>query len=128
MLSTLKAAYTKHDKKFRQKNVELTEEYKRITEQYKDLQLKFRHFQDRDHKKYCEIWDMNEQRVSELVNRLLKADRVIAEQQLGLLWYPPTEDLLKIDLNQNPVEKQPSKAKNFKQNNSKFKYFHSNKI
>ena len=29
MLSTLKAKYTKLDKKFRQKNVELTEEYKR---------------------------------------------------------------------------------------------------
>lgn len=73
MLSTLKAKYAKTDKKFRQKNIELTEEYKRITEQYKDLQSKFKHFQERDNKKSREIWTMNEERVGELVNRILQA-------------------------------------------------------
>jgi hypothetical protein len=46
MLSTVRAKYTKLDKKYRQKNVELTEEYKRMTEQYKDLQTKLSHFQE----------------------------------------------------------------------------------
>lgn len=33
----------------------LTDEYKRITEQFKDLQSKFRHFEQVDTKKYAEV-------------------------------------------------------------------------
>jgi len=33
----------------------LTDEYKRITEQFKDLQGKFRHFELVDTKKYAEV-------------------------------------------------------------------------
>ncbi len=75
---------------------------------------------------------MNEERVAELVQRLLQvsnnnpspllyryydhrinllystlscmqADKVIAEQQLGYNWYPPTGDLFKLEL-ESPVE------------------------
>ena len=55
-----------------EKNIELTEEYKRITEQYKDLQGKFKHFQDRDENKFREIWKMNQERVTELVQKALQ--------------------------------------------------------
>ncbi|PRP79860.1 hypothetical protein PROFUN_12472 [Planoprotostelium fungivorum] len=96
MGSTLKARYEKNDKKYRQKNIELTEEYKRTTDQYKDLQAIFKNFQEKDHRKYKEVWNMNEERVSVLVNRLIQGDKIIAEQQLGLLWFPPTEDIYAI--------------------------------
>ena len=43
ILSTLKSRYAR-EKRFRQDNDELTEDYKRITEQFKDLQAKFQHF------------------------------------------------------------------------------------
>ena len=36
----------------------LTDEYKRITEQFKDLQGKFRHFELVDTKKYAEVSGM----------------------------------------------------------------------
>jgi predicted nucleic acid-binding Zn-ribbon protein len=35
LLSSLRAKYVRTDKKFRQRNLELTDEYRRITEQYK---------------------------------------------------------------------------------------------
>jgi dynein regulatory complex protein 1 len=81
------------DRKFRQKNLELTEEYKRITEQYKELQTKFKAFQDRDRRKYKEIWSMNEERAAELIQKLLQADHIITEQQLHIKWEPPAKDL-----------------------------------
>jgi dynein regulatry complex protein 1 len=93
MLSTVKGKYSKLDKKYRQRNVELTEEYKRVTEQYKDLRTKFRHFQSYDEKKYKEVYDMSTDRVKEQVKKVLQADKVIHEQQLHFLWYPPQEDL-----------------------------------
>jgi dynein regulatory complex protein 1 len=40
-----------------QENMRLTDEYKRITEQFKDLQGKFRHFELVDTKKYAEVRD-----------------------------------------------------------------------
>jgi hypothetical protein len=63
----------------RSRNVELTEEYKRITEQYKELQSKFHHFQERDNKKYMEIFKLNQERVIHFADRLLKVFIYIAQ-------------------------------------------------
>ena len=56
--------------------MKLTDEYKRITEQFKDLQSKFRHFELVDTKKYTEVWAMKESEVAATVKQLLQADKV----------------------------------------------------
>ncbi len=38
-LSSLMSKYSKTDKQYKQQNMDLTEEYKRITEQFQDLQV-----------------------------------------------------------------------------------------
>lgn len=73
--------------------MKLTSEYKRITEQFKDLQLKFRHFELSDSKKYMEVWKMKEDHVVKLARRAVAADRVLHEQQMGLAWKPPAYDV-----------------------------------
>ena len=45
VLSGLITKYADTDKKFQHENNILTEQYRRITEQYKDLQLKFQYFE-----------------------------------------------------------------------------------
>lgn len=94
ILSNLMAKYAKYDKSFKQENMDLTDEYKRITEQFKDLQAKFKHFEISDKKRYKEVWDMHEDTVTQLVRQVLLADKIIHEQQLGLNWYPPDEEAL----------------------------------
>ncbi len=91
-LSALIQKYDKTDKQYRQENAELTEEYRRITTSFKDLQSKFRHFEISDGKRYRELWAMNEKTVSELVQKVLQADKVITEQQLGWSWVPPSDE------------------------------------
>mmetsp|Transcript_15177 Transcript_15177/g.29993 ORF Transcript_15177/g.29993 Transcript_15177/m.29993 type:complete len:663 (-) Transcript_15177:23-2011(-) len=91
-LSSLMAKYGKTDKQFRTENMELTDEYKRITEQFQDLQGKYRHFQLSDARKYDEVWSMKEEEVKRLLGTVLQADKIIHEQQLGLYWYPPNEE------------------------------------
>jgi len=91
-LSSLMAKYTKTDKQYKQNNIELTDEYRRITEQFQDLQGKYRHFQMSDAKKFDEVWAMKEGQVKELLAHVLQADKIIHEQQLGLYWYPPNEE------------------------------------
>ena len=94
VLSTLMSKYAQTDKKFRIANQELTDQYRRITDQFKDLQLKFKHFEVSDVKKFEDVWSMKETDVRELLKCVLVADKVIQEQQLGLMWFPPQEELI----------------------------------
>ncbi|KAH6582126.1 hypothetical protein BASA60_002093 [Batrachochytrium salamandrivorans] len=60
-----------------------------------ELQKKFRHFQKVDSKRYKDIWKMNEEEARELMRKILQADRIITEQQLGMTWSLPKEDLFR---------------------------------
>lgn len=75
-------------------NTDLTEDYRRLTQKYKDLQAKFRHFEVADTIKFDEIWNMHEDEAKDLVDKLLKADKVLSEQQLGWVWKPPDLEAL----------------------------------
>merc|ERR1719398_411416 len=88
-LNNLMSRYSKLDQKYKQANTELTEEYKRLTRQFKDLQEKFHHFEQADEKKFREVWEMNEAEVRALINKVLQADRLLHEQQLGHEWTQP---------------------------------------
>jgi dynein regulatory complex protein 1 len=94
-LLALKSRYADSDKKFQDENVRLTEEYRRVTEQFKDLQAKYRHFELADIRKFQEVWAMNEETVAAKVKRVLNADRVLHEQQMGLTWHAPSDDVFK---------------------------------
>ncbi|KAI8928360.1 sperm tail-domain-containing protein [Entophlyctis helioformis] len=94
-LNLLKAKAAKQERTFQQENMSLSEDHKHLTEQFKELQKKFRHFQMADSKKYQEVWKMNEEEARELMRKVLQADRIIYEQQLGMRWSPPREDLFR---------------------------------
>ena len=93
-LSTLTSKYHTTDTKFKEENMLLTLEYRRITKQYKDLQSKFRHFEIADNKKYREVWAMHREEILDQVNQLLSADQIIQVQQLGHRWEAPDPELL----------------------------------
>ena len=69
----------------------LMEEYRKNTEQFRDVQKKARHFQMSDTRLFQEVWAMNEGRVRELAGEVLEADRIMHSQQLGLEWVKPCE-------------------------------------
>lgn len=97
-LNTLMTRYYSLDQKYKQQNVELTEEYKRLTRQFKDLQEKFHHFEQADERKFRDVWEMNEQEVRGLISKVLEADRLIHEQQLGHEWMQPKAEQLELEL------------------------------
>jgi dynein regulatry complex protein 1 len=70
-------------------NNDLTEDYRRLTSKYKDLQAKFRHFEISDTNKFNEVWSMHEEEAKDIIDMLLKADKVLTEQQLGWVWKAP---------------------------------------
>ena len=85
--------YHSQDSEHKAENQLLTEDYRRITKQYKDLQNKFRHFEVADNETYQEVWNMHKEESAGLVERVLKADEIIHSQLLGLNWQPPTTDV-----------------------------------
>ena len=88
-LNVLVAKFTEMEAADSKTNHELTEDYRSLTLKYKELQAKFRHFEVADTTKYDEMWTMHEEEVKDLVDQLLKADKIISEQQLGFAWRPP---------------------------------------
>lgn len=94
VLNNLKQKLAKQEKQYREDNQSLIDDYKRITEQFRELQKKSRHFQTTDQKKFQDVWAMNEEQVRELVHSVLEADRIIHEHQLGLPWEPPNLDFM----------------------------------
>jgi hypothetical protein len=53
-----------------------------------------RHFLTADMEKFHELWIMNEERCKEMAQKLLDADRIIFEHQLGLTWTPKDLDFM----------------------------------
>ena len=108
LLSNLKNRYADSDKKYQEENLKLTEEYKRITEQFKDLQNKYKHFRAADMRKFEEVWNMNQETVSKSVDKMLQADKIIHEQQLGMKWMPPDKELFESPKEEQIVEEEDS--------------------
>merc|ERR1712232_989104 len=97
-LNNLMTRYNTLDHKYRHDNIGLTEEYKRLTRQFKDLQEKFHHFERADEQRFREVWEMNESEVRTLMQKVLDADRLLHEQQLGHEWVQPKDDQLQAEL------------------------------
>lgn len=88
-LSSLVARYKETDARDRKRNDDLTEGYRTITKQYKDLQNKFRHFEVAENKRFDELWGMHEDEVAACISKVLQADELITTQQLGFEWEKP---------------------------------------
>ncbi|XP_068136038.1 dynein regulatory complex protein 1 [Hyperolius riggenbachi] len=108
VLNNLRIKLDKQIKQYKEENQSLADDFKRIVEQYKELQKKMRHFASIDAKKFHDIWVMNEEEMKQLVQRALEADQVIHEQQLGLPWVAP--DLWFMD-NVGPLVAKPKQQK-----------------
>ena len=67
----------------------LVDEYRKNTEQYRELQKKVKHFQQADSKRFYDVWKMNEAKAREIAHEVVVADMLIHKQQLGLEYSPP---------------------------------------
>ena len=88
-LSVLVTKHTEMSASDQKTNAELTSDYRSLTRKYKELQAKFRHFEVSDTQKYDEVWLMHEEEAKDLIDKLLKADKLITENFLGWNWLAP---------------------------------------
>ncbi|XP_073418088.1 dynein regulatory complex protein 1 [Dendrobates tinctorius] len=108
VLNNLKIKLEKQSKQYKEENQALSDDFRRIAGQYKELQKKMRHFAAVDSKKFHDIWVMNEEEMKQLVGKALQVDHIIHEQQLGLPWKEP--DLGFMD-NVGPLMVEPKEQK-----------------
>jgi dynein regulatory complex protein 1 len=81
-------SYNNKDRTFKIKNKKFTEDYKRLSKQYKDLHKKYQHFVRADIDRYNEIKEMNQAEIEELKQKIIKCDKIVHMQQLGVVWEP----------------------------------------
>ncbi|XP_074656888.1 dynein regulatory complex protein 1-like [Tubulanus polymorphus] len=113
VLNNLKIKLAKQEKLYKDENQSLMEDYKRITEQFKELQKKSKHFISTDAKKFHDIWCMNEAEAKDLVRKAMEENRIIHEHQLGLPWSPPDLQFLE---NTGPIISEASRRKQISAN------------
>jgi len=90
----LKSAIKELETEAEKTNMTLTRDYKSASERFSILQAKFQHFQKADQIRFEEIKSMNEAEVKTMMQKIIKADKVIHMQQLGIPWTPPAEYIL----------------------------------
>ncbi|KAH7825570.1 putative dynein regulatory complex protein 1 [Monocercomonoides exilis] len=88
-LAAMKEKLAKTTEMYKAENERLTEEYQRVTANFKELQSKFRHFELTDERQFQELYAMHEEEILALARKAMRADKIITEQQLGMVWQPP---------------------------------------
>jgi dynein regulatory complex protein 1 len=86
--------YKEGNDRFKKQNKITTDEYKRIAQCYRELQLRFRNVAYTDFNAFREVWNLNERRLHELVLKILEADHVVMEQCLGKTPKAPSPEVL----------------------------------
>ncbi|XP_018403507.1 PREDICTED: dynein regulatory complex protein 1 [Cyphomyrmex costatus] len=95
MANGLKKNYAELEENTRLEIQKLTDQVIRAHKNILDSIEKSNHFTKINDKKFMQIWDMNETKANELLNKILNADKIIYEQLLGVEWKPPEKVLLK---------------------------------
>ncbi|CAF0924947.1 unnamed protein product [Adineta ricciae] len=88
LLTNLKKKLAEKEKAFKAQSIQAAEEYKRTLGNTQEIKRQAKHFLTADMEKFHKLWIMNEDRCREMTQKLLDADRLIFEQQLGLPWTP----------------------------------------
>ena len=78
--------YDLKSEQLNKQNKKLTKQYTAISKQYKDLHKKFEHFVMTDTLRYREIQKMNDEEIQKMKLRVINCDRIIHQQQLGVVW------------------------------------------
>ncbi|KAK0180141.1 hypothetical protein PV327_005813 [Microctonus hyperodae] len=73
----------------------LQDQLVKVHKNMRELELKSNHFTLVNDKQYMQIWEMNTKNADKLVNEIMKVDKILYEQMLGLDWEPPKVTLLK---------------------------------
>lgn len=67
----------------------LTQQIKKMHADILKIEEKADHFMESNETKFQQVWDLNKATADKLMGQILKVDKAIYEQQLGLQWEPP---------------------------------------
>ncbi|KAL5971357.1 Dynein regulatory complex protein 1 [Taenia solium] len=88
-LNRLRVFSKKQEESLRHENMSLSDDYKKMMEAFRDLQKKSKSLIKFEEQNFRDVWIMNEDELRKDAEKLMAADKVIMEQQLGLTWAPP---------------------------------------
>lgn len=92
-LMMLKNKHAELERRFKEENSKLTEDYTRVTRLLQELQHKEFDLRDSYEKQHREFFCMHQHALAVLVSKVLQADKIVHEQQLGWRWVPPSDQI-----------------------------------
>ncbi|KAL0213437.1 hypothetical protein RCL1_007063 [Eukaryota sp. TZLM3-RCL] len=90
VLSQLKKTYYQSELTWRTKSMRAMENFRRVTEDYKDLQNKLIHFERNDHQRFSDLFSHYDAKIRSLFDRCLDIDEFVFSDQLGLNYHRPS--------------------------------------
>ncbi|RZC34533.1 NYD-SP28 domain containing protein [Asbolus verrucosus] len=93
VINSLRKKMNDYHKTTSQQITKLTEEVKKLSQNVLDIEKKADHLAEVNNIKFKKVWSMNKERADKLFKRILQIDRVLHEQQLGLVWKCPSEKI-----------------------------------
>ncbi|KAM3182260.1 hypothetical protein ACTXT7_012746 [Hymenolepis weldensis] len=85
-------------------NTKLSDDYEKMVETFKELQRNSKILIKSEEDNYRALWTMNEDEIRKDAIKLMKADKIITEQQLGMKWEKPDISFMEDDLPENVPE------------------------
>ncbi|VDL22821.1 unnamed protein product [Hymenolepis diminuta] len=82
-------------------NTKLSGDYEKMVETFKELQRNSKILIKSEEDNYRALWTMNEDEIRKDAIKLMKADKIITEQQLGMKWEKPDISFMEDDLPEN---------------------------
>ncbi|XP_064566152.1 dynein regulatory complex protein 1 isoform X2 [Zonotrichia leucophrys gambelii] len=88
-LELLKARMAQQEVKFQEEKQSLELELERVVGQFQETRDRMRHLARSRTERFRRVWMANEEEAKALIRKVLEADRLLHEQQLGIPWEEP---------------------------------------
>lgn len=93
-INSLRKKINGYRKQTSQQISKLTEDVKKLSKNVIAIEEKADLMAKVNNNKFQQIWDMNKEKADKLFKKVLDIDKILHQQQLGLTWVPPQQQLL----------------------------------
>lgn len=95
LINDLRKKISEYESSTNNRIKKLTEDIKKLHRNILEVEAKADRFAQTNDEKFHKIWEINRKVCVEVLNKILATDRVLHEQQMGIMWESPKHNLVR---------------------------------